>query len=184
MSWIIRLAIETLYATLRVEYKGLTTIPPKHIIALWHNQLAVGPLLIKRFSKVPFSIVVSKSRDGLLLGSFLETFSGVEIIQVGHKNRHTALSQIIGALEKDRVLMITPDGPRGPMYVVKPGVHFSSEQASAPIIVMQWQASKVFTFNTWDKLTLPYPFSKVSVTLKEPITFSDSSPDELIKALA
>lgn len=182
-GWVIRVFMEALYITLRIEYRGCASLPKKCIIALWHNNLALGPLIPRYFKKNAFSLVVSKSRDGQLLSAFLTTYSNVEVIQVGHQKRHSALLHMIEELQKNRVLMITPDGPRGPAFILKPGTCFSSQQADAPIIPMQWYASKVFTFNTWDKLVLPLPFSKVVITLKEPIVSSERSAEELALAL-
>lgn len=183
MGWILRGIVEALYATLRVEFRGLSTVPKKSIIALWHNQLSLAPLIPKRFRSQPFTIVVSKSRDGQLLSAYLKTYSNITIVQVSHLTRHAALLQMLGELEKNRIIMITPDGPRGPAFVVKPGTCFSSQHGNAPIIPMQWHASREIVFNTWDKLRLPRPFSKIYLTLKEPIAPSETSAEELALAL-
>lgn len=183
LGWTVRAAISLLYATLRVEYRGLKNIPNKGIIALWHHSLTLAPLIPKYLRDQVFTMVVSKSRDGQFLSAYLRTYPNIRIIQVGHQTRHAALLQMVGELEKNRVVMITPDGPRGPAFRVKPGVCFSAQQTGSPIIPMQWQASKVFTFNTWDKIRLPRPFAKIIITLKDPIYPSDAIAEQLTDAL-
>lgn len=174
-SWLMRLLLQALYATLRVEFQGLAQLPKKSIVAFWHNQLLLAPLLATHFHKESFSVVISKSRDGKLLDSFVKTYLSmdVRIVEVGHQTRHAALLQIISELKENRIVMITPDGPRGPALSVKPGVCFSAKQADAPVIPMQWQASKIFQLPTWDKMWLPWPFAKVWITLKEPLSCPD-----------
>jgi lysophospholipid acyltransferase (LPLAT)-like uncharacterized protein len=167
VGWLASLLIRLLYSTLRVTVNGyealLTSSKEPLIIALWHDQLLLGPMVFGILSKNRFSAVISNSRDGQLLASFIETFSKVTTILVGHKARHTALLQMMRALKERAILIITPDGPRGPRHEVKAGVIFSAQHTEAPIIAMRWQASSIWKFKTWDQLALPRPFAKVAI---------------------
>lgn len=147
-------------------------LPSPCIIALWHNKLVLAPLLPSCFKNTKFSVVASKSRDGLLLGAFAKTYPKVDVIHVGHQSRQAALLEIVAELQNKKVVIITPDGPRGPLHEVKGGVAFSAQKAGAPIVPMQWHASKTWRLPTWDKLEIPKPFSKVVVTFKEPVNVS------------
>lgn len=181
-GWMIRIALQTIYTTLRIECKGLKPISHPCIIALWHNQLALA-LIVRRFLPTyKYSAVVSKSRDGLLLSSYVTTHADWNVIQVGHKSRLSALLEIIDELKKNRVLIITPDGPRGPLYEVKGGVAFSALKANAMILPMRWKASSMWQLGTWDKLQIPKPFSKVTLYFEEPIVCTGDSKIDTIKA--
>ena len=158
-----------LYKTLRIEYKGVAPITYPCIIALWHNKLLLAPLLPRCFKDTPFCVVASKSRDGKLLGAFAKTYPNVDVIHVSHQRRTTALLEIVQELQNNKVVIITPDGPRGPLYEVKGGIAFSALKAGATVLPMQWHATKKWQLATWDKLEIPKPFSKVVVTFKEPI---------------
>jgi lysophospholipid acyltransferase (LPLAT)-like uncharacterized protein len=166
-GWIAHVLMRLLYSSLRVTvtgYDGLLTASKEPlIIALWHDQLLLGPMVFGILSKNHFAAVISNSRDGRLLASFIETFSKVKTILVGHRSRHKALLQMIQALKKRVILIITPDGPRGPKHEVKAGVIFSAQQSEAPIVAMRWLASSAWKLKTWDQLTIPKPFSKVTI---------------------
>jgi len=146
---------------------------------LWHNKLLLAPLVTKRFCDTHFSVVVSKSRDGLLLAQFAKTFRGTKIISVGHTSRSIALLEMTKYLKEKTALLLTPDGPRGPKFVIKPGLSFSAIHAQVPIVTMSWSASKFWQLNTWDEMQIPKPFSKVTVSFSEPISPSDLTPEAL-----
>jgi lysophospholipid acyltransferase (LPLAT)-like uncharacterized protein len=124
--------------------------------------------------------VVSKSRDGKLLASYAKTYRNVETILVGHRSRHGALLQMLQALEKNAVVILTPDGPRGPRHAVKPGVIFSAQKCSADVVAMRASFSSKWTLNTWDKMQIPKPFSKVTIDLR---LVSSPTAEELTSAL-
>jgi lysophospholipid acyltransferase (LPLAT)-like uncharacterized protein len=169
-SWVLRLIAQILYSTLKIEYRGIKSLPSPCIIALWHNKLLLAPLLPSCFKNTIFAVVASKSRDGLLLGAFAKTYQKVHVIHVGHQSRQAALLEIVDELQNSTVVIITPDGPRGPLYEVKGGIAFSAQKSGASIVSMQWHASRTWKLSTWDKLEIPKPFSKVVVTFKEPIS--------------
>ena len=169
IAWLSRFAFELLHRTLRVQYEGIQTLPDTSIIALWHNRLILAPLVTKRFPHMHFTVVVSKSRDGLYLSTFAKTFRWIKIIQVSHKSRNIALLEIVQELKNKTALIITPDGPRGPKCSIKPGLSFSAIRAQVPIVVMRWHASSFWQLNTWDEMQIPKPFSKVTVSFSEPI---------------
>ncbi len=163
MGWLLRAIAELYYITLRIEFSGMTEIAPKSLISLWHNRLLLAPLLRKRFPNTPLSIAVSKSRDGMLLSAFVKTYSDVRVIEIGHLSRHMALMELVDELNRGGIVLITPDGPRGPVYKAKPGLNFCVEKTGASVCSFDWTASKTHTFNTWDSMRLASPFSKVNI---------------------
>ena len=182
-GWLYRITLQLLYATLRIECKGLKPLSHPCIVALWHNQLALA-LLVRRFlPKYDYTVVVSNSRDGMILGSYVKTHAGFDVIHVSGKSRHSALLQIVEELKKNRILIITPDGPRGPLYEVKGGVAFSAQKAEAMILPMHWHASSMWQLSTWDRLQFPRPFSKVTLYFEDPIICTHDSDREAIRAL-
>ena len=75
---------------------------------------------------------------------------------------------------------MTPDGPRGPLYKVKPGIAMAAKEAQATIIPLTWDADHFWELKTWDKLKLPKPFTCIRVVLGDPIKVDqDPSLDTL-----
>jgi hypothetical protein len=68
-----------------------------------------------------------------------------------------------------RIVAITPDGPKGPLYQVKPGAVIAAKEAGAPIIPLTWDAKPCWHLSTWDKMMLPKPFSTIHVKFGPPV---------------
>lgn len=163
-----RLVTSLLFSTYKVTIQGADVLKEgakdKLILALWHNKLLLAPLLRKALPDAPLAVVVSNSRDGKLLASFVNTFRKTTPIFVAHDVRHGALLQMVEALDNGKTLLITPDGPRGPRHSAKPGIFFTQEKSGAQIIAMHWQASKMWQLNTWDGMQIPKPFAHIELT--------------------
>jgi hypothetical protein len=157
-----------LYLTLRVKIRGEKALVDASrgslIIALWHDSLILAPLIRKVIPDTTISLVVSNSRDGRLLAAYANTYKNVESIFVAHNMRHTALLQSVDAIKNKKPILITPDGPRGPRHELKRGIFFAQEKSGATIIAMSWSCSSFWELNSWDKLRIPKPFSKVTLT--------------------
>jgi len=168
--------IKLLYATFRVRVEGadcLTTLlkTPNHpplIIALWHSRLMLlAPLMRKVAPIVPFTVLISKSRDGDIPSFYAELFNLVKVIRVGHKTRSGALLESMSALDRGEIIVLTPDGPRGPNQEVKSGAIFAAEKCDASIIAMGWSASKAIYLKSWDRFCIPLPFAKITVRFEQ-----------------
>lgn len=150
------------------------------ILALWHNRLAPTAPLLERFAPMfTYAPVISNSRDGELLVNFTKQYKQCQPIRVVHKKRHQALTEMIDTLQKKRaIIVITPDGPRGPPYKVKPGIFTAAKATKAKIIPFTWQSSLFWELNTWDRMRIPKPFSKVTVTVGEPLATYGSEDEK------
>ena len=62
---------------------------------------------------------------------------------------------------------ITPDGPKGPRFVFKPGAILLSQMSQRPILPISWCASRATLF-AWDKFVLPWPFSRIVIAVGPP----------------
>lgn len=165
-------------ATCRVRIHGLEELflsveRGPCILACWHNRLTICSYAIRRWAPhIPFTAVVSKSGDGNLLAATLRRIKNMRVISVAHNARHRALRQIIKVLrEEKRVLLVTPDGPRGPVYRSKPGTIVAAQAAKAAVVTVSWSASRFWKLRSWDEMRIPQPFSKIEIHLSSPTTF-------------
>jgi lysophospholipid acyltransferase (LPLAT)-like uncharacterized protein len=169
-GYVVRLVCSALFFTVKVQIHGTDVIKKasegKLIIALWHDLLFLAPLIRKALKKTPLAVVVSNSRDGKLLASYVTTYSNTTPIFVAHDLRHTALLQMVEAIDQGKAILITPDGPRGPRHIVKPGIFYTQEKSQARIIAMHWQATNYWKLNTWDRMQIPKPFSTIEITFQ------------------
>jgi lysophospholipid acyltransferase (LPLAT)-like uncharacterized protein len=59
--------------------------------------------------------------------------------------------------------LIRPDGPRGPVYELGPGIIFLAQKSGAPVLPIHLEYSSCWRLKSWDRFILPRPFSKVRV---------------------
>jgi lysophospholipid acyltransferase (LPLAT)-like uncharacterized protein len=133
------------------------------LIYLWHNRLTlIGTLALKAFPTLRFCSFVSNSKDGEILAAYSMSFRRGSTIRVPHDNKDRALKMLINRLKlKKDVPIVTPDGPKGPAYQVKPGIVLAARESGAALIPFTWRAKSYFELGTWDKLRIPKPFSTI-----------------------
>ncbi len=182
LARIVKYTIKTILLTCRFRVEGMDTFAEtaakgRCILMLWHNRLILVAEVMTRFApQFKYAALISNSRDAEILASHTNSYSVGRALRVPHDARAQVLRTMVKQLkEGNEVMIITPDGPRGPRYKIKPGVAFAAKMASANIIPFSWDASSVWTFNTWDKLMLPKPFSTITVTLGSPLTVQDET---------
>lgn len=180
-----------LMKTCRIEVKGLeafvkTASEDKCILMLWHNRLASIPFILKHFTPtIQYAAVVSGSRDGDILSKIICSFKQGHTIRVPHLSRYEALRTIIGRVKEGKeVVVITPDGPRGPCYEVKPGIAIAALETQAHVVGLDWKADSYWKLNTWDKFRIPKPFSKITVSFTPSIQFNEKPQPTLEEAKA
>lgn len=183
--------LKLLTFTCRIEIEGIDEFQTHAskgncIIMLWHNRLVlVAAVFINHAPQFTYTAFISQSRDGEPLALFTSSFKNGRTIRVRHNAKHEALKEMIDRLKNSHeVLIVTPDGPRGPRYQVKPGIALAAKETSAKIFPFSWSADRFWQLKSWDKMILPKPFAKIHVKIGSPITVTkDESVAELEKAL-
>lgn len=137
--------------------------------SLWHNRLLIFPFVLKWFTPNRHgAALISASRDGDLLTDAIHRF-GFDVVR-GSSSRlgATALLQLSEVLAQREDVVITPDGPRGPVYELGPGVIFLAQKTNALVLPMNLEYSSCWRFKSWDRFIVPRPFSSVRVIFGEP----------------
>jgi lysophospholipid acyltransferase (LPLAT)-like uncharacterized protein len=65
------------------------------------------------------------------------------------------------------LVVITPDGPRGPRYVVQPGAVKLAQVSGVPVIPVRVEYSGAWRLKSWDRFRIPWPFSAVNIVLEQ-----------------
>ncbi|MFH1052647.1 MAG: lysophospholipid acyltransferase family protein [bacterium] len=152
------------------------------ILAFWHgDMLAVW----KYFSDVNPVAVISQSRDGEILSGLLSKWNYSLIRGSSSKGSKEALTEIVEKASNNLVL-ITPDGPRGPYHEFKPGAVVAAQRSGTKLYLCNVKMSSKFRFKkSWDKFSLPLPFSKISLNITEISSISQNAGrdkiDEIIR---
>lgn len=141
------------------------------IITFWHDSLIIIPIIIKNciHKEHHLYIMISKSRDGDIPSQCTEYYKNVHSLRVAHNNKSQALFESITYLKRGDSVLITPDGPRGPRRVLKNGALIASFFSQRPIIPISAHFHTAFHLSSWDKFSLPLPFSRVTLKIGTPV---------------
>lgn len=190
LAKLIKNCLYLLFKTCRLRFVGLEQFQhlvqqEKCLLMLWHNRLAITPFILSHYTPfIQYAALVSASRDGEILSTIIHSYQNGHTIRVPHLARYQALREIIRHVkEKKYVVIITPDGPRGPRYEVKPGLAIAAIETHAHVVALNWKAEKYWELKTWDRLRLPKPFTTLHVTFASPIRLDPSSSLEEAQAI-
>jgi lysophospholipid acyltransferase (LPLAT)-like uncharacterized protein len=142
------------------------------IFVFWHNRLMLAPFVTQKPKKLypgyNFMTLASRHGDGRFVGKIMEKFGLISILgssKVGRKSSRGidigSFKKIFDGLKKGYSLGITPDGPRGPNQKINGEVINISRTAQVGILATSCSASRFKKLNSWDKFTIPLPFSKI-----------------------
>ena len=136
---------------IEVDNPGITPC----IYAMWHgHQMAV----YGHPQKYRYNVLVSRSRDGQMVGDVIEKM-GFKTIRgsKGKKGAVEASMQMISALKSGEDCAMMVDGPKGPPLKAKDGVLKIAKMAGVPVIPTTWYSTNItwVKFPSWDKLRMP-----------------------------
>jgi len=170
-------AIRCLDATLRYELRVpantlAAVLKGPVIFSIWHNRLALSLMLYQRYlrKQAParrMAAMVSASRDGALLARALEHFGVTPVRGSTSRRGPQALRELVSWGERGYDLAITPDGPRGPCYVVQDGVISLAQLTGLPILPVAYHLQWKRRLKSWDGFQVPAPCSACTVSLGE-----------------
>jgi len=131
-------------------------------IVLWHNRLFLAAEIVRRFRQGrPAYALVSASQDGAWLTAFF-SLAGMRTVR-GSSSRlgREAATALVEVLKAGHDVGITPDGPRGPCYELKPGGVIVTRRARAPALLVGGELDSAWRLRSWDRFYIPKPFSRV-----------------------
>jgi lysophospholipid acyltransferase (LPLAT)-like uncharacterized protein len=178
-GWLIRLLGMTLRCEIVGEVGKLNQRKEPIIHVLWHNQIIVSPYLWRKmYGKREVVVLTSASMDGVVLASAVKVFKVGAVHGSSSRRGAPAIVALWRAAKEGKDLVFTPDGPRGPRYQLQPGVVKIAQTTGLLVVPMHIEYLSCWTLKTWDRFQIPKPFSKVRLTLREPITIPRKLDDE------
>ena len=185
--------VRLLFLTLRLEFEDRAGLPknvlrsPGHHVLLaqphsWHHTGFHSALSGKARKGV--NVLTSASRDGEILAQLVGQF-GMGAVRGSSSQARIARLRASSSIlaESGCDIAITPDGPRGPRYSFGPGAISLAQLTAAPITPVHAKFSRCFRMKTWDGFIIPLPFSKVSVTVDNPIRVPRELSNEEFEAV-
>lgn len=143
------------------EFLDLEQQGKNYIYAIWHNQQL---FLLYPYRGQKICALISQSKDGEYIARVLPHFGMKAVRGSSTRGGARALIELIRAVREGYHPMLTPDGPRGPIYQVHPGILYLARKTGLPIVPVGTALSHKFLVNSWDKMRIPLPFGKTALT--------------------
>jgi lysophospholipid acyltransferase (LPLAT)-like uncharacterized protein len=164
--------IRGLRATLRLRHHGDERVRERErrgepfILAFWHRHLLLMPYAYRGRR---ISVLVSQSRDGELIARTVARL-GIDSSR-GSSSRGgiVGMRSLLRKAAEGWDIAFTPDGPRGPLREVQPGVILAAAATGLPIQPVAVAASRAKLLRSWDRFVVPLPFSAVHFVYGEPL---------------
>ncbi|MCC8406569.1 MAG: lysophospholipid acyltransferase family protein [Rickettsia endosymbiont of Sceptobius lativentris] len=141
------------------------------IFAFWHNMLALSPAMFIGHRNI--YALISPHLDGKILNDLVGKFGCRVIVGSTNKNPIGALRNIIGKLSQGANIIVTPDGPKGPVYKVNSGITEIAYRYNKKLIPIVSSTSRCFRLKSWDKLIIPLPFGIIKIIVGSPLELTN-----------
>ena len=137
------------------------------LFVFWHNRLLYA---CYRLTRERLVMMVSQSRDGDIIARVARD-QGISSVRGSTSRGGLAALRELARVMKTSGLCggITPDGPRGPRYVLQPGALLAARLAGALIVPVGLGFSRKKVFASWDAFQLPWPFAQARLVFGEPV---------------
>jgi lysophospholipid acyltransferase (LPLAT)-like uncharacterized protein len=141
------------------------------IYAFWHECM-LGLSYTHRRQGI--CILISRHSDGEYIARATARLGFTSARGSSSSAGAMGISGMVRAAERGHDLAMTPDGPRGPRHVVKPGTIHLSARTGLPIIPVSVDANWAIRLNSWDRFLVPLPLSRFVVAFGDPIRIPEN----------
>ena len=148
------------------------------ILAFWHSRILLMPF---PYRGQKACIMNSSHRDGEIITRIIKRFGVSAVRGSSTRGWMGGLKGMIAAYRQGYDLLVVPDGPRGPRCQAKSGVLQLARATGAPVFPVTYGAKWKATVKSWDRLLIPFPFSRITYVVGQPIIVPADAPPELME---
>ena len=186
---LVRLLLAAVFRTSRVvgisgqeHLSALVESDRAAVFTFWHNRSnACGYFLRRRWVGAGrrLGIITSLSQDGEIAARTARA-SGLEVARGSVGGGGLAGLKALHRMVRKQAISVlaVADGSRGPIYKAQAGVIVLAQTGKAPLVPLSFAASSCWRLNSWDRMIVPKPFSRIAFAIGEPIDFPDRLPKE------
>ncbi len=157
------------------------------IVACWHGQFMMLCGL-KTLDEYEVAAMVARHGDAELIGEAMRQFD-VELIRgagAGERKKDRggayALRASLKALKAGKSLVMTADVPPGPARKAGAGIIMLAKMSGCPIYPVAAATTRFHSFNTWSRMTVNLPYSKLAYVSGTPVEVSCDADELEIEA--
>ncbi|HUZ13260.1 MAG TPA: DUF374 domain-containing protein [Caulobacteraceae bacterium] len=197
LGWVLAAYLKLILRTVRWRQENAACVEPvlagdSGAVALfWHGRIPMCLAIAPAWWRKPRRALISPSSDGEFLALALARAGFPAIRMSTAKRKDTAKARAAVAAFREAVawvgrggvLVVTPDGPRGPGEVIAPGALQIARRSGAPVFLMGLAAAPALQLKSWDKLTIAAPFGRGALVWEGPLFVPATAADSEISAL-
>jgi lysophospholipid acyltransferase (LPLAT)-like uncharacterized protein len=194
LGWLVAAYIELIIATVRWRFENRAPVDAfmaggEGAVALfWHGRIAQGMACRPLLADKPRRVMISLSPDGDFISQAADRLRippvrGSTGREGASKGGMRAFRESLTFLRSGGIMILTPDGPRGPRETLPIGPVQMARAAGCPAFIMSLAASPAITLGSWDKARIPLPFARGQVVLEGPLRLPDDAGAESLEAV-
>lgn len=182
LGWLVAAYIELIIVTIRWRFENRAPVDAfmagdEGAVALfWHGCIAQGMACRPLLRDKPRKVMISLSPDGQFIAKAAERLKippvrgstgrdGGAVSKGGAR----AFREALAFIRSGGLMILTPDGPRGPREDLPIGPLQMARAAGCPVFIMSLAAAPALTMPSWDKARIPLPFARGQVVLEGPL---------------
>lgn len=180
ITWAGYLVIRVLGPTLRYTISVEEGAPPGGYIApaifcFWHRCLIPA---CSQWQKRKIAVLTSSSFDGEYIARIVDAYGFTPVRGSSTRGGARGLLGMQKELESGNAVAFTADGPKGPMYIAKPGPVLLARITGLPIICFHIALEDPWLLRkSWDRFMMPKPFSRALTRFSKPIRVPADAQD-------
>ena len=170
--WLLSAIYKTNIWDIRGEknYKSALKNNKSVIISVWHGNLLI-PFM--HLAKNNYYGLAGMNRDAEIISKIGLKLGWKLLRGSSSKKGPEIFTEIVKILNNPPSLVaLTPDGPKGPEKIPKPGVIRAAQKTGAVIIPVASCSTKNWQFINWHTFFLEKPFGKIYLEYGSPISFN------------
>ena len=182
-EWVLSLIYNTNKWDVRGEnnYKSELNNHRSVIISCWHGRLLVPFMYL---AKSNYYGLTGTNRDAELISRIGSKLGWRLLRGSSSKGGSEIFPEIVNVLNNPPSLIaITPDGPKGPEKIPKPGIIRAAQKTGAVIIPISAFSTKNWQFINWHTFFLEKPFGRIFLEYGSPISFNETDDFESCKKI-
>ena len=185
LSYIIQIILNISFKTSQVRIHGKQYLEDTNnsespiLLCVWHGRLIYDVYFFKNKNYNLWALI-SGHRDAEVLARIMNRWKINLIRGSSTRGWKHAIVEIQKKLQDtSSIIAVTCDGPKGPAKIAKAGSVKLALKNNAKILTMTSVCSKFFEFNSWDKLRIPKPFSKIDIHFSPPLNIDEKQVNEM-----
>ncbi len=152
---------------LRLDYVVQPDDPLRFVGVMWHDQMLIPTFASLRPNRRRTSCLISPHHDGGYLAEAMRIMELTPVRGSSSRGGAQAIKQLMEDVEGQHIV-ITPDGPRGPRHVFKPGAVYVASQTGRPITACAYACRREWRLaGNWTDQMFPQPFTTIYLVHSE-----------------